>query len=417
MEYGCIGEKLTHSFSKEIHNLLFSYEYNLLELPRNKVGAFLEKRDFKAINVTIPYKETVIPHLDFVSDTAKKIGAVNTIVNKDGKLYGYNTDYLGMKALLDYEGIDLCGKKVLILGSGGTCKTAYALSCDLGASEVLRVSRKETGDLISYETAINKHSDAEVIINTTPCGMYPNIDTTAISLEPFENLCAVVDAVYNPLRSRIVREAVKRGIKATGGLYMLVAQAAIAAEKFVNENVPTEKIEKIYKQILFSKENVVLTGMPSCGKSTLGKMVAETLSMDFVDTDTLIAQKAGKSIPEIFESEGEKAFRDLESAVIKEVSTLQHTVIATGGGAVLREENVEYLRQNGKIVFIDRPLKYLITTSDRPLSRNEDLLKKRYDERYSIYKETADIRFVPIKDKECNAKKIIKEWKNEVFGN
>ena len=198
---------------------------------------------------------------------------------------------------------------------------------------------------------------------------------------------------------------------------MLVAQAAIAAEKFVNENVPTEKIEKIYKQILFSKENVVLTGMPSCGKSTLGKMVAEMLSMDFVDTDTLIAEKAGKSIPEIFESEGEKAFRDLESAVIKEVSTLQHTVIATGGGAVLREENVEYLRQNGKIVFIDRPLKYLITTSDRPLSRNTDLLKKRYDERYSIYKETADIRFVPIKDKESNAKKIIKEWKNEIFDN
>ncbi len=417
MDYGCIGEKLTHSFSKEIHNKLFSYEYNLLEIPRDKVSEFLKKRDFRAINVTIPYKETVIPYLDFVSDTAKRIGAVNTIINKNGKLYGYNTDYLGMKALMDYEGIHLRGKKVLILGSGGTGKTAYTLATDCGAKEVLRVSRTEKGDLISYETALKDHTDAQIIINTTPCGMYPNIDTAAISLNLFSALCGVVDAVYNPLRSRLVLDAHSRGIKATGGLYMLVAQAAFAAEKFVGESVAPEKIESIYKEILFSKENIVLTGMPSCGKSTLGKMVAEMLSMDFVDTDTLIEQKAGKPIPQIFENEGEKAFRDLESAVIKEVASLQHTVIATGGGVVLRKENVEYLRQNGKIIFIDRPLKYLITTDDRPLSNNADALKKRFIERYDIYKETADIHFVPIKDKECNARKIVKELENENFGN
>ncbi len=417
MEYGCIGEKLTHSFSKEIHNKLFEYEYSLLELPRDAVGDFLEKRDFSAINVTIPYKETVIEHLDFVSDTAKKIGAVNTIVNRDGKLHGYNTDYLGMKALLDYEGIGISGKKVLILGSGGTSKTAYALACDLGAKEVLRVSRTEKDDLISYESAVKDHSDAEIIINTTPCGMYPNIDTAAISLEPFSSLCGVVDAVYNPLRSRLVLGAHKRGIKAIGGLYMLIAQAALAAEKFVGESVAPAKIEKIYKEILFCKENIVLTGMPSCGKSTLGKMVADMLSMDFVDTDTLIEEKAGKRISEIFETEGEKAFRDLESAVIKEVSARGHTVIATGGGAVLRDENIENLRKNGKIVFIDRPLKYLITTADRPLSNNADALKKRFAERYGIYKKTADIHFVPIRDKECNAKKIVKEFENEIFGN
>ncbi len=417
MEYGCIGEKLTHSFSKEIHAQLFDYDYVLKEIPRERIDEFMRARDFRAINVTIPYKETIIPYLDEVSEVAQRIGAVNTVVNRDGRLYGYNTDYMGMKAMLLREGIDLKGKKVLILGSGGTSKTALALARDSGASSVLRVSRTASSDCVSYEDVLQKHKDAEVIINTTPCGMYPNIDGSAISLEGFSRLCGVVDAVYNPLRSHLVCDARSRGIKATGGLCMLVAQAAFAAEKFVGAVVQEEKIESIYKNMLLKKENLVLIGMPGCGKSTLGKMVAKKLSMDFLDTDDLIVRRAGKPITEIFSESGEKAFRDMESAVIKEVAARQNTVIATGGGAVLRPQNVELLRQNGRIFFIDRPLEFLVTTKSRPLSSDREALKKRFTERYDIYKASADVRFVPKKDKEENADKIVKEFENEVFGN
>ena len=394
MEYGCIGEKLTHSFSKEIHALLFDYDYKIQEIPKDELGDFMTRRDFKAINITIPYKQDVIPYLDFISDTAKEIGAVNTIVNKDGKLYGYNTDFSGMTMLIQKNGIEIANKCVLILGSGGTSKTAVAVAKSLGARCVVRVSRTAKEDCITYETAVKKYANAEIIINTTPCGMYPNIIGEPIDIDVFSKLEAVIDAIYNPLCSNLVIKAKNKGLKATGGLYMLVAQAAIAAEKFIDQNVELEKIDYVYRELVKSKQNIVLVGMPSSGKTTIGKKLASKLGMQLVDVDKEIEITEGKSIPQIFFELGEEGFRDIESRVIADVSSRQNCVIATGGGAVLREKNITLLKGNGKIYFIDRPLELLITTDDRPLSRNRDDLIKRYNERYDIYCRVADKKII-----------------------
>ncbi len=390
MEYGCIGEKLTHSFSKEIHALLFDYDYKIKEISKDKLCEFMTEKDFKAINVTIPYKQDVIPYLDWISDTAKAIGAVNTIVNRNGKLYGYNTDFSGMTALIKRQGIEIKNKIVLVLGSGGTSKTAVAVANILGARRVIRVSRTAKEDCITYEEAYKNFADAEVIINTTPCGMYPNIIGEPINLDGFPKIEAVVDAIYNPLSSNLVIKAKDKGINATGGLYMLVAQAAVAAELFIDTTVSEEKIYDVYKKIVATKRNIVLAGMPSCGKSTIGKRLAKELNMQFIDTDEKIVKLAGKPISQIFEDLGEDGFRDIESQAIATVAAKQNCIIATGGGTVLREQNVTLLKGNGTIYFIDRPLELLITTNDRPLSSNRDDLIKRYNERYDIYCNTAD---------------------------
>ena len=390
LEYGCIAEKLTHSFSKEIHAQLFSYNYELLELTKEELPEFMKAKAFKAINVTIPYKKAVIPFLDYVSEKAELIGAVNTIVNKNGKLYGYNTDFEGMRSLIEHNKIDFSGKKVLILGSGGTSATALAVANSLGALSVLGVSRKEREGFITYDEALKLHTDAQIIINTTPCGMYPIIDDYPIDINCFKALEAVVDAIYNPLCSRLVVEAKVKGITAVGGLYMLVAQAVFAAEKFTDTKIPSQKIEEVYGNILKSKQNIVLIGMPSSGKSTIGKGIAEELGMQFLDTDTKILEKIKMEISEFFELFGEKEFRKIEAEVIKDISAIQNTVIATGGGAVLNNQNIKHLRQNGRIYFLDRPLNKLIVTDDRPLSSNREKLEKLYGERYDIYKANAD---------------------------
>lgn len=384
MKYGLIGERLGHSFSKLIHNQLFDYEYELKEIPKDGVDAFMKARDFNAINVTIPYKETVIPYLDEVSDTARTIGAVNTVVNCDGKLCGDNTDYWGMIAMLDRAGIDLKDKKVLILGSGGTSKTAMAVAKAAGCSSVQRVSRQKTEGCITYAEACAL-TDTQVILNTTPCGMFPNMGESAIDISTFPNLTGVADVVYNPLRSKLVCDAIKRGIPACGGLYMLVAQAAFAAQRFVGISVAKETIDRIFGDLFSSKENVVLVGMPGSGKSTVGKALAEQLGRPFIDTDEEIVRIDGRSIPAIFEAVGETGFRDIESAVIKTVAARQGAVIATGGGAVLREENVSLLKENGRLYFLDRPLEALVATKDRPLSSDRAALERRYHERYEIY--------------------------------
>ncbi len=394
MEYGCIGEKLTHSFSKEIHARFFDYDYEIREIPKGELKAFMTERNFKAINVTIPYKQDVIPYLDWLSDTAKQIGAVNTIINRDGKLYGYNTDFAGMTALIKLNGIEISGKLVLVLGSGGTSKTAVAVAKSLGARQVVRVSRTAKEDCITYEEAYKNFADAEVIINTTPCGMYPNIIGEPIDIDVFKKCEAVVDAIYNPLCSNLVIRAKSKGINATGGLYMLVAQAAVAAELFIDTTVSEAKIYDVYKKIVATKRNIVLTGMPSCGKSTIGKRLADELRMQFVDTDDEIVKMAGKPISQIFADLGEGGFRDMESQAVATVSAKQNCIIATGGGAVLREQNIILLKGNGTIYFIDRPLEKLVSTDDRPLSSNRDDLVKRYHERYDIYCNTADKRLV-----------------------
>ena len=416
MEYGCIGEKLAHSFSKIIHNKLANYSYELMEIPKHKLGEFMEKAEFRAINVTIPYKQAVIPYLDHISEIAGEIGAVNTIVNKSGVLYGYNTDFYGMRDLIKRADIELKGKKVLILGSGGTSKTALAVARNMGASDIYRVSRRETNGLISYETAKKEHGDAQIIINTTPCGMYPKIGESAVNIEDFPNLSGVVDAVYNPLKSHLVVKAQSRSIKAVGGLYMLVSQAVYAAEKFTGDKIPGTKTLEVYNEILESKRNIVLIGMPGCGKSTIGRILAEDTGRSFTDTDDLIVQREKMPITEIFSQKGESYFRKAESEVIAEVSASQGTVIATGGGAVLDGRNTELLRENGTVVFIDRPLEYITATSDRPLSSDRELLEKRYKERYGIYCSAADIHFKSAEDIRYNAEKIKEAFKNENTG-
>lgn len=391
MQYGCIGEKLSHSFSKIIHNEICDYIYELKEIPKGNLESFMKNKDFKAINVTIPYKQDVIPFLDEISEQAREIGAVNTIVNNNGRLCGFNTDFLGLKALIEFAEFDILNKKVLISGSGGTSKTAFAVAKSMGACEIYRVSRTGGDGLITYEQAYEQHSNADIIINTTPCGMYPNIGVSALNIEKFPNIAGIVDAVYNPLCSQLVVEAKQKGIKAIGGLYMLVAQAVFAAEYFTGSTIEKSEIERVYNKLLKEKQNLVLIGMPGCGKSTIGKAVAEILHKEFIDSDDEIVKKEGITIPEIFETKGEKGFREIESQVIAELSLKQSAVIATGGGAVLNSRNVELLKGNGIIVFIDRPLEQLVTTDDRPLSSNRELLEKRYNERYDIYCNSADV--------------------------
>ena len=389
-KYGCIGKKLTHSFSKEIHAKLADYEYELIELNEDEIEAFFSKKEFNAINVTIPYKQTVIPYLDSLSDVAKRIGAVNTIVNRNGRLYGYNTDYYGMKALIEKIGIDLNGKKVLILGTGGTSKTARILTEDMGASEIITVSRSKSENYITYEEAVNEHSDVNVIINTTPSGMYPDCEGIPIDISAFNELEGVMDAVYNPLCTNLVLRAKEKGIKAESGLYMLVMQAVVAIEKFLDTEIPKAVADNVFASVFSSKENVVLTGMPGSGKSTVGKLL-NIDGFSFVDTDEEIEKRCGCTIKELIGSKGEKYFRDLETQVIKDISSKGCQIISTGGGVVLRKENVNSLKRNGKLFFLNANPDRLLPTDSRPLSDTAEKLKKLYDERIDTYKITADV--------------------------
>jgi shikimate dehydrogenase len=390
MIYGCIGEHLGHSFSKEIHNRIDNYPYEIREIPRDELDSFMKSKDFVAINVTIPYKQAVIPYLDYIHPAAEEINAVNTIVNKDGKLLGYNTDFAGMSRLSERIGIHFQGKKVLILGTGGTSKTAVAVAKTKNASAIFTVSRQEKEGSITYTQATEQHSDAEIIINTTPCGMYPDNEGVPIDIDKFPKLEAVLDAVYNPLRTPLIQKALSKGFRAEGGLYMLVSQAVAAAERFTGKEYSKDITDKIYTSLLAQKENIVLTGMPGSGKSTVGRLLAQQTGRELIDTDEIIEKDTGMKISQIFEQYGEEAFRDMETAAVKEASAKNNCIIATGGGAVLRAENINALKSNGRIYFIDRPLEKLIPTEDRPLARDAEAITQRYNERYGIYCNTAD---------------------------
>lgn len=394
MEYGLIGEKLGHSYSKEIHNQIGNYDYILKEIPKLELNSFMGKKDFKGINVTIPYKQDVIPFLDFIDDSAKEIGAVNTIVNKNGKLFGYNTDFLGLKRLILSLKLNLKDKKVLILGTGGTSKTAFSVAKSLGANQILKVSRKCDENFITYEDAIKNHKDAQIILNTTPCGMFPNINSSPIKLDNFEKLEGVVDVIYNPLRTELVLNAQKKGLIAQGGLFMLVQQAIAAAEYFFEQEIESKKAEMIYKNLLRKKQNIVLVGMPGCGKSTVGKKLAKELNREFFDTDVLITEKTGKSPSQIITEQGENTFREIETSICKDLSAKTGVVISTGGGVILRNENVFYLKNNGIMFFIDRNLEKIKATEDRPLSNSLDKLKQIYEVRYPIYKNNSDFQII-----------------------
>lgn len=411
MKYGLLGERLGHSFSKEIHEQINDYQYEITEVPFDQFDEFMTKHDFIAINVTIPYKEKVIPYLDYIDDAAKKIGAVNTIVNKNGKLYGYNTDYLGLRDLVLTNNIEVKNKKVLILGTGGTSKTSKAVFTDLGAKELVFVSIDPVGDEISYEDAVKYHSDSEIIVNATPCGMYPNCDDLIIDISTFNKLVAVIDVIYNPLKTMLVRKALERGITAVSGLYMLVAQAVYASSIFTDTTYDKKIIDDIYKQIYNSKRNIVLIGMPTCGKTTISKVLADKLNKEVVDTDTLVEQEMGTTIKEYLKTHDETSFRDIETKVINNVSKLNNLIISTGGGVIKRKNNMEYLKANGVIVFIDRPLDLLQVSDTRPLSSNQSDLEKLYHERYDLYCNYSDIIVKNDQDLELVINEIINEVK------
>ncbi len=400
MQYGLIGERLGHSFSREVHARLGDYPYELCELPPDGVEAFMRARDFLAINVTIPYKETVMPYLDGIDEAARAIGAVNTVRRVGDRLFGYNTDFAGLSDLVRRTGVDLCGLSVLILGSGGTSKTARAVAHALGAREVTVVSRQAGEGSVSYEDAYARYAHAEFLINATPVGMYPKQEASPIDLSRFPHLCGVVDAIYNPLRTDLVLDARARGIPAEGGLYMLVAQGVMASRIFKGEveaafadEISMDGIsEKIYKKILSDKQNIVLTGMPGSGKSTVGRALAELLGRPFVDTDALIEERAGKAISDIFAEVWEAGFRDLESQVVAHAANnVTGHIIATGGGAILRDDNVRALRRTGRLYFLNRSVEMLIPTSDRPLATTRQAILKRFEERYDRYLATADV--------------------------
>ena len=411
MKYGVIGEHLKHSFSPEIHAQIGDYQYEVKEIEPQNLEAFIKGRDFLGINVTIPYKEKVIPMLDYVDTAAMKIGAVNTVVNKGGKLYGYNTDYSGMMSLVHRIGLDIRGKKVLVIGTGGTSKTATQVIGDLGAREIIYVSHKPTPGAFTYEEVYSYHTDCEIIFNTSPVGMYPNNDDIPLELERFPRIEGVLDVVYNPIRTSLVQRAHSLGIKAEGGLYMLGAQAVYASEYFSLGSVDNSLFEKVFKSVLSQKDNIALIGMPGSGKTTVGKLIAEKTGKKFVDTDEEIVKKIGMSIPGYFEKFGEKEFRAVESEVIKELGAQNNLVIATGGGAVLNSDNVKRLKHNSRVYFLNRDLSLIVPTSDRPLSSNYADLEKRYKERYGIYCASCDLCIDGNGTKWEVAEQIIEDYK------
>lgn len=442
-KYYLLGEKLSHSYSAVIHSF-FGLDYSLRELPPEKLSEFVKSRKFDGLNVTIPYKKSIVPLLDEVDGIAEKTGAVNTVLNKNGKLIGYNTDYYGMKYALEAAKITLKGKDVLILGSGGAGIVAEKLAIDEGAASVEIVSRKGK---LNYENIYDREK-TQVIINATPVGTFPFAGSAACDVSRFKNLEGAFDCVYNPFRSKFVLDAEKIGARACGGLTMLVAQAVYSekiwgettggiadgtAEKTVDETFETangtaektaditadesaetadceNKIRAVLGEVLKRETNISLVGMPGAGKTTVGRILAEKLGMSFCDTDEEIEKIAGESPEKIIEKYGEERFREIETEVAESVSSLRGVVIATGGGTILREKNVEKLRSCGVVIWLGRDLN-LLAQNNRPLSKNMPI-SRLFGQRKGYYVAASDKKIENDEAAEKTAEKII----TEIFG-
>ena len=420
-KYGLIGKTLVHSYSKEIHEALGRYQYQLFSLAEDEMPDFINARDFRGLNVTIPYKKDVIPLCDEVTDLARGIGAVNTlfwknasgagasesISQEDKILVGHNTDYEGFLYAASRAGIDFKGKGVLILGTGGTSLMARRAASDQNAAKIYIASRHPKTDppsgseiqnagilsTVSYDQLPEIADSIDVIVNTTPVGTFPNNMQQVIRLKDFPGCQAVIDVIYNPFKTALLLEAEKLGLKYTNGLPMLVAQATAAAGYFLGTPGAFQKEnQRIIKSMKQRMGNIVLIGMPGTGKSLIGKLLAELTGKTLQDTDAKIEEEAKMTIPEIFEKEGETGFRDRESAICKKLGKERNLIIATGGGAILRPENVDALRQNGTLVHITRSIDKL-PTRGRPLSQNIETLKKMEAQRMPLYKSAADITF------------------------
>ena len=390
MRYGLIGEKLGHSFSKDIHERIADYTFDLITLSKEEFKTFMEKKEFTALNVTIPYKKDVIPYLDEMDEHAKAIGAVNTIVNRDGKLKGYNTDFTGFLYMVKKHNVHMEGKKVLIIGNGGASAAIQAVVQHESAGSMVIVDVVPGNGAISYDEMFSSHLDAEIIINTSPIGMYPRIGNAPIDISMFHKCEAVLDVIYNPILTRLCFEAQEMDIKRVNGLEMLIAQAKQSVEFFLDKSIDDQIIDDIYQDMLRERCNIVLIGMPSAGTTTIGKMLENRMQKEFIDLDDIIIEKAGKSIPEIFEESGEAGFRAIETEAAIEGSKLNNKIIATGGGTIKHKVNMDYLRQNGITIFIDRDVDKLISSDpNRPLSKSTDALEKMHAERLPLYQKYA----------------------------
>lgn len=404
MVYGLLGRTLRHSYSPQIHALLGDYEYRLFEVEPQDLEAFLKKREFGGINVTIPYKKDVLPYLSGISDNAKRIGAVNTIIVKeDGGLYGDNTDYDGFLCLVQKSGFQVKGKKALVLGTGGASLPISAVLSDLGAREVVFISRSGENN---YQN-LSRHADTDLIVNTTPVGMYPNNLKAPLSLSEFPNLSGVLDIVYNPQKTKLILDAERLGIPAYSGLLMLVAQGKRAAELFLGHDIPDSETDRIFKKLSTEMQNIVLVGMPGCGKTTVGKALAEQLNRPFFDADEEILKRTGKSAEAWIEACGEAVFRQKETEVLESLCKQSGTVIATGGGAVTVLENADILRQNSIVFFINRDVSAL-PVEGRPLSK-ATALSEMYEVRLPLYRGVCDYEIAADGSVEAVVRRILEE--------
>ncbi len=401
--YGLLGRKLSHSLSPQIHAHFGSYPYELFCREPEELDEFFADKNLKAYNVTIPYKIEAYNRCDELSETAKKIGSVNTVIRKpDGTLYGDNTDYFGFSYMSASCGADYKGQKVLVLGSGGASLTVCTVAKDLGAKEIVIVSRSGENN---YEN-IDKHYDTDIIVNTTPVGMYPENGESLVDLRKFTKLSCVLDLIYNPCKTKLLLDAEELSIPCANGLTMLVAQGLRSAEQFPDTELHNKDIDDVCNSMLKEQKNIVLIGMPGCGKSTVGKVLAERLQRELLDTDEEIVKADGRTIPEIFSSEGEPFFRELETNAVKTVGKQLGKIIATGGGAVMKKENRDALGQNGTVIYLKKDLS-LLSLDGRPLSKDEDAVRKIYEARKDTYEAFADFIVEVSPDAEITTKRVI----------